>query len=294
MNPPADRLEYLAADAPCFNYCLWPYEPRLPVTGKFAGVNLLYQSFAAAGIDPRAYDLVDRIRAGIGPFRTVFGIKWAGGRLSWEFYFYDYARREREVSISRVLDVIRPLAPCGIRVNENLPYFMFSLDIDDALVTGARDLDVVHMYVGNPGSTVSSGIAYAVKAAATTLENFYFFFDAETQLADARAKIACSARLDATHFDVDRILHPEFRACRTICVANKQAADTVYFSEVDVDTLLSFLRLLDYPPSTIRFVENNRGLLDHLRYDVGFDYMAEGGGTAAAIRVVKGGFYGVF
>ncbi len=290
MNPPAERLEYLAADAPCFNYCLWPYEPRRPVAGKFAGVNLLYQSFAEAGIDPRAYDLVDRIRDGVGPFRTVFGIKWAAGRLSWEFYFYDYARRDREVSISRVLDVIRPLAPCGIRVNESLPYFMFSLDVDDALVGGRRELDVVHMYVGNPGSTVSSGIAYAVRAAATTLENFYFFFDAETQLADARAKIACSARLDDTQIDVDRILHPEFRSCRTICVANKQAADTVYFSEVDVDQLLSFLRVLDYPPGTIRFVENNRAQLDHLRYDVGFDYVADG----TNVRVVKGGFYGVF
>jgi hypothetical protein len=290
MNPPAERLEYLVADAPCFNYCLWPYEPRRPVAGKFAGVNLLYQSFAEAGIDPRAYDLVDRIRAGIGPFRTVFGIKWAAGRLSWEFYFYDYARREREVSISRVLDVVRPLAPCGIRVNESLPYFMFSLDVDDALLTGRRDIDVVHMYVGNPGSTVSSGIAYGVRATATTLENFYFFFDAEKQLADAAAKIACSARLDATRIDVNRILHPEFRACRTICVANKQAADTVYFSEVDVDQLLSFLRTLDYPPGTIRFVESNRALLDHLRYDVGFDYVAD----EADIRVVKGGFYGVF
>jgi hypothetical protein len=290
MNPPTERLEYLAADSPCFNYCLWPYEPRRPVAGKFAGVNLLYQSFAEAGIDPRAYDLVDRIRAGIGPFRTVFGIKWAAGRLSWEFYFYDYARREREVSISRVLDVVRPLAPCGIRVNESLPYFMFSLDVDDALLTGRRDIDVVHMYVGNPGSTVSSGIAYGVRATATTLENFYFFFDAEKQLADAAAKIACSARLDATRIDVNRILHPEFRACRTICVANKQAADTVYFSEVDVDQLLSFLRTLDYPPGTIRFVESNRALLDHLRYDVGFDYVAD----EADIRVVKGGFYGVF
>ena len=292
-SPPADRLEYMGPDAPCLNYCLWPYEPRLPVAGKFAGVNLLYQSFAAAGIDPRAYDLVDRIRAGIGPFRTVFGIKWAAGRLSWEFYFYDYARRERTVSVSRVLDAIRPLAPCGIRVNENLPYFMFSLDVDDALVTGAREIDVVHMYVGNPGSIVSSGIAYGVRAASTTLENFYFFFDAEKQLADAAAKIACSARLDTTRVDVDRILHPEFRACRTICVANKQAADTVYFSEVDVDQLLCFLRELDYPPSTIRFVEHNRSQLDHLRYDVGYDYVADGA-DGADVKLVKGGVYGVF
>lgn len=290
MTTPSDRLEYLAADAPCFNYCLWPYEPRVPVAGKLAAVNLLSRSFAAAGVDARAYDLVETIRAGIGPWRTVFGIKWAEGRLSWEFYFYDYDRRERAVSISRVLEVIRPFGRSAIRVNENLPYFMFSLDVDDDLLSGRRDIDVVHMYVGNPGSTVSSGIAYAVHAAGVTLENFYFFFDARTQLAEARAKIACSARFDVTRIDIERILHPEFVACRTICVANKQAADTVYFSEVDVDQLLCFVREFDYPGSLVRFVESNRSMLDHLRFDIGFDYVADG----PDLRVVKGGLYGVF
>src|SRR5690606_238101 len=112
---------------------------------------------------------------------------------------------------------------------------------------GRRELDVVHMYIGNPGSTVSSGIAYALRPQSTRLENFYFFFDARTQLQAAADKIFCSAYLEADRVEADAILWPQLRECRTICVANKQHNDCVYFSEINVDQLLYFFRALDYP-----------------------------------------------
>ena len=115
-------------------------------------------------------------------------MKQLGEQIAWEFYFYDYKRRQREVSITRVLRAIHRYMPTVVVPNENLPYFMFSLDMNNTLVTGQASLDVVHMYVGNPGSTVSSGIAYAVRADSTTLENFYFFFDAGSQLADVATR----------------------------------------------------------------------------------------------------------
>ena len=146
----------------------------------------------------------------------MFGIKVIAGRLAWEFYFYDYARRQREVSISRVLEAIQPFARCCVRPNEGLPYFMFSLDLDADLAAGRRDLDVVHMYIGNPGSTVSSGIAYAVRPGGVTLENFYFFFDAERQLDEAAGKICSSAHFDDLRLPVDAVLVPQLRRCKTI------------------------------------------------------------------------------
>jgi len=170
----AERYEYATSRDPSLNYCLWEYSPAVPAEDKFRSVNLLFQSFDYAGIDARAFDIVDAIREAIGPFRTVFGVKQLEDSLAWEFYFYDYKRRQREVSISRVLEAIRPLARCDLAINESLPYFMFSLDVDAELAGGRRDIDVVHMYVGNPGSTVSSGIAYALRAQGTTLENSTF------------------------------------------------------------------------------------------------------------------------
>ena len=283
------RYEYATAADPARNYCLWEYRPPAPAEDKFRSINVLFQSFEQAGIDDRAYAVVDAIRDAIGPFQTVFGVKLIAGRLSWEFYFYDYKRRKRTVSISRVLEAIRPIVPCAVQANEALPYFMFSLDLNQDLVTGTA-LDVVHLYVGNPGSAVSSGIAYAVTESATVLENFYFFFDAATQLEDVAAKVSSSAVFDETRFDLDQVLIPEFCRCQTICVANKRTHDCIYFSGVDVHQLISFLQRFSYPAETLAWVRHHAPDLDHLLFDVGMDYRADHNG----FTVLKTGFYGVF
>ena len=171
-----------------------------------------------------------------------------------------------------------------------LPYFMFSIDIDAALIAGQRDVEVVHTYIGNPGSTVSSGIAYAITATEKTLENFYFFFDGRRQLGEVADKITSSVHLDDTQLDVNNILRPELRDCHTICVANKQSSDTVYFSGVTVDQLIFFLNWLQYPEPIRSYVESHREKLDHLLFDVGFDYTT----TDDEIHVLKSGYYGVF
>ncbi len=127
-------------------------------------------------------------------------------------------------------------------------------------------------------------------AESTTLENFYFFFDAQRHLEEAAAKIACSARFDATQLPIERILWPELTSCHTICVANKPQCDTVYFSGVDVDQLRYFLKTLEYPAAIVDFVDEHRSKLDHLLYDVGFDYFVRDG----QIQLSKSGYYGVF
>jgi hypothetical protein len=91
------NFEYATADDPALNYCLWEYSPAAPAEDKFRSINLLFESFDYAGLGARAFDVVEAIRDGIGPFRTVFGIKLLRDRLAWEFYFYDYARRQRDV-----------------------------------------------------------------------------------------------------------------------------------------------------------------------------------------------------
>lgn len=284
------RFEYATAQDPSLNYCLWPYPPPASIEDKFRSVNLLFQSFDHAGIDPKAFAVVEAIRDGIGPFRTVFGVKLLSDQLAWELYFYDYRRRSREVSISRVLALIRSYLPTAIQPNENLPYFMFSIDLNNDLASRRTALEVVHMYVGNPGSTVSSGVAYGVRATGITLENFYFFFDAMNQRAEIAKKVASSAVFDDTRLPVEAVMVPELLRCRTVCIANKQRHDCIYFSGVDVGQLLWFLEWRSYPASVVEFVRVNRDSLDHLLFDVGFDYRMEGAG----LHILKSGYYGVF
>jgi len=280
--------EYAKEGDKFYNYALWPYTPVQSLENRLKPSNLLYESLDAAGVDRRFFDLVSPLRQAIGEFHTVFGVKQQGERTWWEFYFYDYRRRERERSISRVLDAIRPLAPSSLMPNENLFYFMFSIDITEEIFT--RGIEEVHLYIGNPGSSVSSGISYSLTPARTKLENIYFFFDARSQMQDIAAKIACSAHIDTKKINLNEILHPELRDCKTICVANKQGNDCVYFAGVGFDSFLYFLRSMHYRADLISFLEENRSKLDHLEFDVGFDYRME----EDKLMILKSGYYGTF
>src|SRR5436305_11636463 len=82
-----------------FNYCWWNYTPIASTANKLRPATLLFHSFAAAQMDERARELVNALRQALGLFRTVWGTKWIDGQLAWEFYFYDYKRRERDVSM---------------------------------------------------------------------------------------------------------------------------------------------------------------------------------------------------
>ena len=64
----------------------------------------------------------------------------------------------------------------------------------------------------------------------------------------------------------------------------------MYFSGVDVGQLLFFLQRLNYPAETIAFVQGHRARLDHLLFDVGFDYAMRDG----RLVTLKSGYYGVF
>lgn len=284
------RREFMADRDPFYNYCLWEYEPVAPWAGKMRSASLLFHSFEHAGADERMFDLVEILREAVGTSLTVWGVKWAGGRIGWEYYFYDYRRRERERSAAKVLRAMMPLVRSTARLNESHHYFMFSLDIDDALVSGKRNLDEIHMYIGNPGSSVSSGICYSVTEAGSRLENFYFFFDGMRHREDIASKIACSAQVDQGVVRLEEIYRPELRDCRTVCLANKQQSDCIYFSGITVDQLIFFLDWQEYPREVRSFVEENRPRLDHLLYDVGFDYRMEGG----RLMIEKSGYYGIF
>ena len=282
--------EYTTVQDLFYDFCLWEYRLAVPHENKFRSANLLFHSFEVMEADDRAFELVRTIREGLGISSTVWGVKQLGRDIRWEFYFYDYRKRNRQKSITKVLDIIAPLIPCQVAANESLEYFMFSIDVWKQLISGTGNLEEIHMYIGNAGSTVSSGICYSLRKQETRLENFYFFFDAKTQLDLIVDKISCSAYVDIGKIGLERILWPEMRECGVIVVANKQGNDAVYFSRINVDQLISFLRRMNYPKELISFVTLNRDNLDHLQFDVGYDYKMEGND----LTILKSGYYGFF
>jgi hypothetical protein len=286
----AHELEYTTPLDPFYDFCLWEYNPAAFPDNKLRSSNLLFHSFETAGLGSPALEIVRAIRDGFGFHNTVWGVKKLGDELRWEFYFYDYKRRARERSITRLLDMIRPFIRCRIEVNENLHYFMFSIDITKDLVSGETELDEIHLYIGNPGSTVSSGICYSLTKWGSRLENFYFFFDAKKEKEEIFSKAVCSAHVDYSVIDIHRVLWPEMRTSQVIVVANKQENDAVYFSRINVDQLIFFMKKMRYEKKLIAFMEENRSRFDHLLYDVGFDFRMEG----RDLVILKSGYYGIF
>ena len=109
-------------------------------------------------------------------------------------------------------------------------------------------------------------------------------------LQQAIDKIGDSSYVDETAIPMDCLVWPELRSCSTICIANKQYNDTIYFSGCNVDQFLFFLVRIGYPSAIIDFVRTNRSNLDHLLYDVGYDYRT----TGDEVEIIKSGYYGVF
>ncbi len=235
-------------------------------------------------------EMVQAIREEFGDLRTVWGIKQGATGISWEFYFYDYARTERDRSIPRLIEAIRPWISCDIEASELNPYFMFSIDLSRELLAAPGELQELQMYIGNIGSLVSSGICYGVTREQIRLKNFYFFFDAKKEMDDIEGKVCSSAYLDAADFNIDSVLWPELRDCQTIVVANKTDRDGVYFSRIKLPQLLWFMKRMEYPQRQIQFLEGHMDRLDHMLYDVGFDYRMEAG----RLQIIKSAYYGIF
>jgi hypothetical protein len=275
---------------PYLNYCHWPYESHCEGVGKLRPATLLYQAVSQMPHAEWMVGTLQAIQRGVGDFRCVYGVKLIDERWALEVYIYDYDRSDRVVSIERLQHA------CGGRlqfpdvVDSRIPYFMFSFDLTEDVAASDGRLPSVHVYIGNPGSDVSSGIAYEFTDTTRQLENFYFFFESQTHRQQILDKLECSAILDSWNQPIDELFRPELRDCNTICLANKRTCDTVYFSGVNIDQFLFFLNWQDYPADFVRFVRDRRDVLDHLLFDVGVDYCSING----TLKFVKHGFYGIF
>ncbi|WP_322892009.1 MULTISPECIES: hypothetical protein [unclassified Yoonia] len=283
------RAQFSRPGDPALDFCLWPYEPpRTPTSDALRSVALLYESFAVAGLGDDMLALTDAIRDRWGRFVTVWGMKWSATGPSWEFYFYDYARADRRLGVSDFLVATSAHLSCDLIPDDRLPYFMFSVEITPQNLAGAP-LDQIDLYMGNPGSNVSSGICYGLTRAGYEMRNFYFFFDAQREAVQITDKLTESVHLAPT-VQLDHLLWPQMAGAQTIVVANKQRRDGLYFSRIRAVQLAYFLQKLDFPAPLQEFLSENRDALDHHLYDVGWDFETDADGR---VHPVKGSFYGL-
>jgi len=278
--------------AQCRDFCLWPYQPPAPpAPDALDGAAPLLAAARHAGCGEDWATLVADLRQALGPYATVWGLKQEGGAHSVELYFYDYARHERRVSLSRALAGLGRFVQAEVEVDEALPYFMVSIELPLALGALPHRVREVDVYIGNPGSSVSSGICYRVdETAATTMKNFYFFFDRAKQWAEIKGKLACGIQVGRDAGALDRLLPDWLAQCQTIVVANKRHGDALYFSRITVAQLTRWLREFGWPDHMASLFERQAPRFRHMLFDVGFDFALCDGRVSPG----KSSWYGVF
>jgi hypothetical protein len=284
-------LERCTEDDRFHDYVLSEYAPRTPHEGKLRSVSFLHASFAAAGVEDAGREVVALVRSGLGPFRTVWGVKFAEGAAAptgWELYFYDFDRSHADLGIERMRAILAPrldVDACETRV---LPWHMFSVGFD---------AEALRTPVPVPAHVYLDMRSYELRGEDLSFENIYTFHDPRAEVDEVLHRLRASA-----HFLPSPSPHPRrenlatlvpphlFRCAGRVCVANKRTCDALYFSRVDSLVLGRFMRDRAWPAVLRGLVEDHAADLDHLLWDVGVDFRASDAGP----RVVRSAVYGSF
>jgi len=281
----ARPLSYATDEDRYFDYCLQPYDPLRDPRGKLRSESLLWNSLDVAGAAPELDAALRAVQARAGRDMTVVGIKHHEGRIWWELYFYDRLKEDTAVRATSIIDTVSPWFDVRPRPRESVPYFMFSFDILPETAPGGR-VEVVNLYL--PYFQVQGGRSYKVWEDRMEMDNVYRFLHPKLEIRQILHEIRQSVFVDFERVSLSRMLLPELIDCNRICVAKKRLADAVYYSGIDVGQLLFFLRRFGYPAAIESFVAAHRGVLDHLRFDVGIDYTMQADGS---LVMTKSSYY---
>lgn len=273
------------------DYVARPYTPQAPWQGKLRS-EALYDASAAGR--PALLELKGRLQESLGQDRVVWGVKERRGRTYWELYFYNYDRRP-ELSLEAVRRALSPgwsLAPLAAQAPEHM---MFSFELSDAVLAGRR-VEAYSLYVISEAAGRAVSRSWRADGARVVPENVYIPVPLDTPRDRALLEQLLRRGLGAAAA-LEGVLPPQLMAdCRCVCLASKPRGgaaakdpNAVYLSTLRVGALLEFLRRWRYPEALVAFVSANRGRLDHLLYDVGYDF--DGGD---ALSFCKSGFYGIF
>jgi hypothetical protein len=275
-----NKLEKTSKNEKFYDYCYYEYKPNSVFFNKLNSSNLLFNSFKNSNCSSKFYDFVKLIRNHFGINRTVFGVKLIDNKLYWEFYFYNWMKKNNLINITNFFKICKSVFQTKIEMNENVPYFMFSVDVTENLLLKAQ-LDGIHVYIDG---------SYLLSENGFILENHYNFYNPFVKINELINDIKTSVFVDFEKIDLSEILWPELINCYSICRARKKSCDCVYFSRVNIDQFLFFLKKIKYPNNLIDFIVKNKLKLDHLLFDVGFDYVMENN----KLKIIKSGYYGIF
>ena len=254
IREPSRRSERTAPNDRYADYCLWDYRPVAPTAGKLRSSNLLWRAIECAGGGPALIAACEALREGLGPFQTVYGVKKIGDRLSFEFYFYDYASpRAARVDDPGASTSCRPSSSVRSRLRRGGRISWSRSTSTRRSRAGGNLWKSSTSTLAIPAAPFRPASAYEQTAAGFRLANFYFFFEARKEMDDIIAKVACSAHHDLKGFSPASVLRRDILDCAVVVVANKKFNDGVYFSRLAVGPVIDFLKAERFPLDLVRF-----------------------------------------
>ena len=271
-----------------FDYTLHPYTPLSATKNKLKSINLLINSFEYMRCKNSLFGLVTDIQKKIGFDKTIFGIKKMNDEIFWEFYFYNYNKIDPLVTMSNIKKILHPYFIINSCPAEDINYFMFSIDIKKGVVDSGKAGNF-HVYLSDYEKR-AAGVCYLLKNNKLKLENYYMFYNPKLEKEEILKNIKSLLSINFNRVNLNKILKPEFLSCKKICIAKKKFCNGIYFSGLNIKQFLVFLKLFKYPESMVNFVEKNKSKLNHLMYDIGFDFLVRN----QKVFIKKSSYYGIF
>jgi hypothetical protein len=279
-------VERCLADDRFHDYILGEYLPSGVFENHLRSVNLLFESFALAGVEEKGRALVAHLREQLGAFRTVWGIKFAPSKptiLGWELYFYDFERIHPDLNLPHLIEIFAPFLAIEATEPFPLPWHMVSVSF------GIQELQKAHAPL--PLNVYVDARSYELIGKRLELRNLYTFHHPRTEIDQVIHRLKCSLHLQAQDREsLVQLLPPELLRCDRVCVANKRWADALYFSQISTTAVRRFLQTHRWPEHFLRYFDHYSREMQHLRWDVGRDFRW----TPDGLVTEKTGFYGSF
>ena len=275
-----------------YDYAYKTYRPIASCQGKILSDALLYNSFSQSPCQKQFLSLIKKIKNAIGPWNTVWGVKFEKGKMSWELYFYDHGRRNPNITVTRLLKIIRPdlKTPVfkGIDI-ERQPYFMFSMNLSEDVFKN-REFEGVRLYTRGRWKT-AQGNSYYWNRDGCVLENLYNTYKIPAETVEwahtlKHSFVFAPYLVEFLKSDLVR----QLMVCGKISMACKRDKEGIYFSRVNIEQLLFFLKYFSYPDYVTGFISSQKQKLDHLLFDVAFDCALGPKGIVFGKSSYHGGF----
>jgi hypothetical protein len=267
------------------DYILTEYEPRCAPAGRLHAASLLKHLLRVH--DLPAWPVLETLREHLGADETVWGAKWGPKGFAVELYFYNFVENAagNPASATALAKALAPHFSVAGAVDESLPYFMCSFEID-ARTLSERHVAPFRLYL-RTGDRHRRECGFSYRAEARdhyVLENHYWFYRAADplELEDAILRMKGSPRTGGKKC-WPTLMPAALRDCFTICYAVKPEWDGLYYSRISSAQLIPFLDRHGKKDvaDVLRAHDDD---FAHVSWDLGFDFSAAPGATSVAIE----------